>query len=598
MRKSIGTKVRLTGGILCAALLLSACTGTGSMSQKESGANTGAVEMEAVDRYFENGVIYTVDENDTVAEAMAVRDGKIVFVGSAKEGEAYKSEAEEVVDLKGQMMLPGFTDAHIHMITEDFFDFTFDATMSLAEVEKLITDTIKAHPDQEAYYGFGFMKEMFEGEEASIGPRKERLDALCADKPVSILSFDGHMAWANTKALEAAGITKETKDIQGGTIYKDEKSGELWGILVENAVRLLPLKRFSDDEMKTIIQEYNTNLNAFGYTGILALQGNGFLEIPWETLGNLEEEGLLTMRTRGANMISNWESEKDLDRLKELVGTYTSPLLAATTAKFFVDGVVDYRTAYMLEPYEDVDSYGEAVWETDALGEAVKTVHEMGVQAHFHAIGDAAARMALDAVEYAKDETGSSDTRDVLTHLQYVSDEDIGRMGELDAVAVAQPFWHYKEPGYFEEVEVAAVGQRAEQEYPMRSLLDAGVTLAYSSDYPASPYPNPFHAIETSVTRNMPAGWLIELPDIKDMDDPAYLLNADERVSVADAIRGFTASAAYSTHTDDITGSLEVGKSADMIVIDQNLLEIHPLDISETTVLATYLEGRQVYEVS
>lgn len=581
-----GLKTKMAGGLLCGALVLSSCMGAKAAPEK------------TIDQYFENGVIYTVDDNDTVAEALAVKDGKIVFVGSSEEGKSYRDEAEEVVDLKGQMLLPGFTDAHIHMITEDFFDFVFDATMSLEDMEKMIADSIKANPDQEAYYGFGFMMEKFEGEEAEIGPKKERLDEICADKPIVILSFDGHMAWLNTKAFEAAGITKDTEQVQGGDIYKGE-DGELWGVLIENAMRLAPIKEFSSEDMKKIIQEYNSTLNSFGYTGILALEGNGFLEIPWEELSELDEDDLLTVRTRGASFISNWDTEEDLEVLSELAKKYQSPLLSATTAKFFVDGVMDYRTALLLEEYSDVPGhYGVAVWEQEALNEAVNAVHELGLQVHFHAIGDGASRMALDAVEAARELANLSDPRNVITHLQLVQKEDIERFAALDTIAVAQPFWHYKEPGYFDEVEYKAIGERAESEYPMQSFLDAGAILAYSSDYPASPYPNPFYALEISVTRNMPAGWPYEMDDITDIDDPAYLLNADERVSIADAIRGFTASAAYSIFTDDTSGSLQVGKSADMIIIDQNLLEIDPLEISETNVVATYLEGRQVYELS
>ncbi len=190
--------------------------------------------------YFENGTIYTVDDQDTIAEALAIEDGVIVFVGAAEDGKTYREAAEEVVDLKGGMLLPGFIDAHIHSVMPEFFDFTllddFDVDSVLDTIEKYI----KANPDQESYSGFGYYAWIFEGEELLNGPQKERLDEICPDKPIFIYSYDGHAAWLNSKCFEVSGITEETQSTPGGEIVKDSDTGALWGTLRDTAMSMLP----------------------------------------------------------------------------------------------------------------------------------------------------------------------------------------------------------------------------------------------------------------------------------------------------------------------------------------------------------------------
>ncbi len=282
--------------------------------------------------------------------------------------------------------------------------------------------------------------------------------------------------------------------------------------------------------------------------------------------------------------------------LAELQERYNGELLALTSAKLFADGVLDNKSALLLEPYtDDPENSGVSVWTQDAMNAAVAAVNARGVQAHTHAIGDGAVRMALDAAQYAADNVQGGDCRNTITHLQLVSEEDMPRFGELDVTAIEQPYWFLKEDSFWAEVEYAAIGERAEDEYPARALLDQGARLAFSSDYPVTEVPNPFLAVEAGVTRNLTEGRENGIRDITDMDDPAYLLGAEERLTVQEMIRGFTADAAYSIFAEDVTGTLEVGKSADMIVIDQDLLTIDPIDISDTGVVRTYLKGQLVY---
>ncbi|NLW79767.1 MAG: amidohydrolase [Ruminococcaceae bacterium] len=577
--------VSLLAAILLLALLLGGC------GSKAKPPEQGDII------YFENGAIYTADEADTLAEALALQDGKIVFVGAAEAGAAFRAQALEVVDLKGGMLLPGFIDAHIHCVSPDFFDFVLYDAISLDTTMQTIEKAIKANPDQPFYTGFGYYPALFTGAEAAKGPTKERLDAICPDKPVVIYAYDGHAAWLNSKGLEAGGITPQTASPPGGEVVLDDATGALWGTLKDSAMSLAPPFGLEGEALATALERFLAQLNAYGYTSIMTLPGNGYMPVAWEGFAALEAAERLSLRVRGAGTMTSWRVDEDLADLLELQARHSGERLKLIAAKIFVDGVVDSESALLLEPYSDAPGHqGESVWTQQALDDVVARLNAQGVQAHFHAVGDGAVRMALDAVDAAR--AGGQDVaarRNAITHLQLVAQADKPRLAELGVVAAVQPYWHYKVPQYWEAVEYTALGPRAETEYPLSSLAEAGALLAFASDYPVTPDPNPFLAIETAVTRNMPDGSMLELDNLADWNAPATLLAAEERLSVRQAIRGFTANAAYAIDEEDVTGSLEVGKSADLVVIDQDLMAIDPLDISDTRVLRTYFQGRLVY---
>lgn len=579
-------KLLLTAGVLVMATSLFAC-------KKE------ATKEEASDIvYFENGVVYTSTEEDTIAEALAMEDGKIVFVGSAKDGESYKEKAKEVVDLDGGMLMPGFIDGHIHTVTPNFFDFNLLSDTEVDAALNTIETYVNENPDKELYSAYGYLTSMFEGEELEKGPSKERLDKICPDKPLAVFAFDGHAAWLNSKAFELSKITPETKVTPGGEIPLTA-SGELWGSLKDSALSMIApeLLELSDDKAEDVLTEYQTLMNSYGYTSIMAFPGNGFMPIPWKGFASLMDEDQLTLRVHGAGIVKSWSIDEDLETVKKLHEEYDSDLLACTSAKIFADGVMDSKSAYMLAPYEgEPDNYGETAWSQDDLNKVFVSLNEANIQAHVHAIGDGATRLALNAAEYAKENTAEGDYRNAITHLQIVADEDKPRFGELDVLAVTQPYWALKQPDYWKEIEHASLGDRADTEYPLKSLQDAGATIVAASDYPVTIDPNPFIAVETGVTRNLADATPYGVEEITDMDDPQWLLAPEERLSVEDMIRAYTVNAAFSIFSDDVTGTLEVGKSADLIVVDQNILEVNPVDISNTKVLQTYLQGKKVFD--
>ncbi len=581
-------KLRMISLLSAVVLMLGGCGKTAT-------AQTAGTALKT-DTYFENGIIYTADRNNTIVEALAVSDGVITFAGTAKEGESYKKAAAEVIDLQGKMLMPGLIDGHLHSVSPDFFDFSLLGILSADETLKTIKACVDANPAQETFYGFGFMATLFDDEEISKGPRKERLDEICPDKPMIILSYDGHSVWLNSKALEYCHVTKETECVPGGVIVKDD-NGELWGTLQDAAVSYTSEFPLNQEKVTVALKEFLQTLNSMGYTTIMSPPANGFFPIPWEAYKKLEDENQLSVRVRAASIITSWHMDKDLATVKELKEKYgNGDLLKLYGTKFFLDGVVDNKSAYLLEPYTNDPTYrGEAGWEPEALKEAVKAVNELDMPVHLHAMGDAATRMGLDAIEYSQDKLGRDDFRNAMTHLQIIEPADMKRFGELKIVAVANPYWHYKGPQFWDVIEYAFIGERAETEYPLKTFLDNNVTLVFASDYPVTSVPNPFVSIQTGVTRNLVDGTEYGVPDITNMDDPTYLLSAEERLTVEQMIQGYTRDAAYAVFEEDNTGSLEVGKAADLIIIDQNILTIEPLKMKETKVLRTYLKGQLVF---
>ena len=567
-------------------------------NETNPGGPTGATEA---DLLFVNGVIYTVDRDDRLAESLAVRDGRIIFVGDEKGAMPFKGPRTEVVDLRGGLLLPGFADAHIHApgpLTAKLFDFDLSGLFEADRVMGVIEAAVKGDPGREMYLGWGYPTSAFTGAEGSKGPRKERLDAVSADKPIIVVANDCHSVWMNSRALEVFGITSETPPPAGGVIEKDDRTGELWGVLKDAAMALVKDVRAPREKMLEVLEEFQGLMHRLGYTSITAMAAT-FIpvigDIPWEFFREMEREGRLTLKIDGSHcLLATDELEEKIKEAEKLREEHGGEFLRLNTIKIFADGVVDLRTAFLLEPYTDAPvNLGEPGWEREQLYEALARANEAGFQVHTHAIGDAAVRLALDACEYAG--RLSRGRRNVITHLQLGNPLDLPRLKSLSVVACVQPYWHIKQPEYWEPVEQRALGERAERMYPLKSLFEAGAVVVSSSDSPITMRPDPLMAIQSGVTRNLVVGAEYNVPDIADPDDPAWLLGADQRVSVGEMIRSFTVNSAYAAFRDKDAGCLEPGKQADLVVLDKNILVCPQLEIHQARVRQTYVNGRLVY---
>lgn len=567
-------------GLLAASCLLAAC-GQGDRAP-EPGATKAPARNNAADFVFRGGGVYTVDAERSWAEALAVRDGRIVFVGSDEGAAAWIGPQSRVIELEGRMVLPGFQDAHVHPITGGIEALACDlnAANNVEGYLAVIRRCAEDRPDEAWISGGGWSMSVFgPGALAS----KTLLDDAVPDRPVFLESADGHTVWVNSRALEIAGITAETPDPPDGRIDRDPETGEPVGSLQEGAADLveahLPpvtLEKRIDGLRYTVKM-----LNAYGIT---AIQDAHVEPEEFPAYAALDASGELSLRVVGAQW---WERDRGLEQIAEMVErreNFTRGGMDAGSVKIMQDGVMENYTAAMLDPYlVEGSPRGIPMIEPEFLNEAVAALDAEGFQVHFHAIGDAAVRQSLDAVEYALERNGDRDLRHHISHLELIHPDDIPRFASLNVVANFQPLWAYPDD-YITELTVPFIGpERAQWLYPIGSVLESGGTIAFGSDWSVSTA-NPFAQMEVAVRRADP------------LDDDGEVLLPEQRIALADAIAAFTINAAFVNRLENETGSVEVGKAADLAVLDRNLFEIDARELTATEVVMTMIAGEIVYE--
>jgi len=547
------------------------------------------------DIVFQNGAVYAVDQQRSMAEAVAVKGKDIIFVGSNSAAAELVGPKTEVIDLDGKMVLPGFIDSHAHVsatINEDDSAMLYHLD-SAAGYVSAVKDFAINHPDLSVIYGHGWNNEVFPPE----GPLKDELDAVIVDRPVSLMSNDGHSIWVNSKALEMAGITKDTPCPSGGMIEINPATGEPSGTIRETARDLVQnvLPPYTVEQLKTGIRDFMLEAARVGITSVHdpmlllsdcdgQLNGYGAARNSILAFEELVKNAELTCRVRGTILTDPTKGDSQVPALASACAAQKHPLFQISGAKVFIDGVVEGGTAYLHEPYaHKPDFRGEPLWEPEYLNALCRAADRANLQIHIHAIGDAAIRMSLDALAYAREQNGQRNSRHLITHLQVVDYADIPRFAELDIVGVPQPFWHVKGKHIW-ELEVKYLGrERAEIEYPMKSFLDAGVTLASASDYPVQVPSPPLVGIMLGVLRCIPGD-----------PDPNEILGPRERMTLPDMIASFTINGAYANFMEDVTGSIEVGKKADLVVLERNMFDIPTEEIGDVKVLMTMFEGNVV----
>ncbi len=546
--------------------------------------STVAPKIEA-DFVLEGAAVYTVDAVRTWAEAVAVRGEEIVYVGGSKGAARYVGPRTRVVNLAGKMVLPGFQDAHLHPLwagIEQLHCMLYDLTTQEAYV-RAVAQCAASHPEEQWVYGAGWDMAVFPG---GI-PNRRALDAVVSNRPVFLSSKDGHTAWVNSKALEIAGITRETADPPRGRIDRDA-DGEPIGSLQESAIELVGklVPRTTPEQAREGLKLAIQQLNSFGITSVLEASAplgdaQGFNML--DAYRDVDRAGGLTART----VISlSWDPEKGDEQIQDLVRArreYTQGRVRAHTVKIYQDGVIEAKTAAVLEPYVGTENdTGMALVEPEALKRIVTQVDKEGFQLHFHAIGDAAIRQVFDALEAARTANGARDSRHHLSHIELFHPDDIPRFRELGAVANFQPLWALAD-SYINELTLPLLPPETHRWiYPIGSVLRSGAVVAFGSDWSVSSA-NPLEEMEVAVRR---ADW-------KKSDAATFL--PDERIDLRDAIAAFTINSAYVNFQEDRTGSIEVGKLADLVVLDRNLFAIDANQISEAKVLMTLLGGKPVY---
>lgn len=549
------------------------------------------------DLVFVNGHIQTmVNEND-VAQAVAIKDGTIVYVGDDAGAENFIGGSTERIDLNGQFVSPGFMDGHLHgpqPYYEQMFQIAIpDGTRTNDEYLKIIKDFVDAHPELDVYYGGAFMLNAFmQPDGSNPGPQKADLDAICSDKPIMIRDVSHHSMWANSKALEIAGITKDTPDPDGGIIARDA-NGEPSGLLTDKAKNMLTAKinvDYTVENMKKAYEAFQDYCLSQGITGLTNINLANCETIHADALKQMEDEGNLHLRQQFLVWGSSGDTYEQIEgKLKE-IEKYNSDMINTGTVKIVYDGVTEGATAVMLEPYMPAAGKGEnwtggSDWESEKLNSVIAELDKNGYQVHVHAIGDGAVRATLDAYEYARNQNGDSDRRHSMVHVSAIHPDDIVRSADLKVVSNLQFLWMYNDP--LCRLESAFVGEeRAMAFYPSKNMLDAGCIISGGSDGAVTSYV-PLLQIETGITRNSP------FPGEEDTDMYRW---KEQGLTAYQMLEIYTKNVAYQNHMDEIIGTIEVGKRADMVVLGDNILEIDAKKISDTKVVYTISDGEIVYK--
>jgi predicted amidohydrolase YtcJ len=535
----------------------------------------------APDLILTHGDIRTMDPLQPRAQALAVRAGRIVAIGNNDEIAALANGRTRKVHAGGRLVLPGFQDTHIHLQdsgTGFSTSVNLEGARSVEELQNLIRDY--AHGTNELWVrGVGWYSGIFGAHNLD----RHVLDAAVPDRPVYIYASDGHNAAMNTKACELVGLDASVGDPPGGSFVRDDK-GVPTGLIYEDAidwVRARMPKRELDAYAKGV--RYGQKLcNRHGITGVLDAM---VAERHMKVYRGLEEAGELSVRLCATAKVYPEESVKDaLGRLEALRRDFRSDLVAMHSAKFFLDGVLENRTAAMIEDYSDKDGGNAPImFDVDHLRDLFVAFDAARFQLHVHVIGDRATRVALDCIEAARTANGAWPSLHQLAHVQVIHPDDIPRLRQLGVVTNMQPLWARCEPSVT-DVALPFIGaDRGRWMYPWRTIVESGAPYAVSSDWGVSTL-NPFPIMQTAVTRQ-PAHVAKDFP----------VFEAQERMTVEQVVRGYTTFAAAAAWRAEETGSLIPGKHADVIVLDRDIFSVDPYAIGETQVELTLLGGREVH---
>lgn len=562
----------ISAGLILAALALTSC---------------GSSEQPGVDHVFYNANVYTVNDSNPSAQAVAVSGNEIVYVGNDAGAMELVGSNTAQHDLGGQMLLPGFIDSHMHPIMGGQYAqaLSLETGGTVDEWIAAIADYAAANPDAPVLFGYGWLATTFGPE----GPQKELIDEVAGDRPVLLMDEGFHAAWANSKTLELLNITQDTPDPEPGfSYYKRDENGEATGYLLEGtgvaAMEQLDVvtEQTITDGTAIVIDA----LNAYGVTAVFDAGAFGHEQRLNTILGGLENAGELTLRVVGAYAVAEAGAAEDavenaLETKRSVVGdNYHYRML-----KIMDDGTVEGRTAAMFEDYQgEPGNSGETVFSQEVLTQMVVDATAAKLDVHIHALGERAIHETLNAIETARQVHPETDSRYAICHIQIMTDQDLPRFAELDVIAQSSPLW----ASYDTYGKQFVSDDQFERSWRYNSLKESGARLTWGSDFPASGAGmlgmSPVLQMEIGHTRQYPGE-----------PDAPIQPRESERVDIETLIRGYTIDAAYQLRMEDEIGSIEVGKKADLVVLDQNLFEVDAYAIHQTNVILTVFDGEIVY---
>ncbi len=537
--------------------------------------------MHSPDLILLNARIVTMDPVWPTAQALAVSGGRVAALGSDADIRALAGKATRVVDAGGRMVLPGLQDTHIHL-QDSGQDYSQNAVLSEARTPDELVDILVAFAAKQAtpwITGVGWYSGVFSADNLD----RALLDRAVPDRPCMIVASDGHNACLNSLAVAATGL-QDAADPQNGHFVRDGQ-GRATGMVYEEAVAWVEARmpELTDDSFVAGITWGAGLANRHGITGVLDARVK---ERHVRIYNRMAAEDALTVRVGSTALVNAFDKTSEaVERLSDFRAGAQNDMFKVHSAKFFFDGVVENGTAAMIAPYSDTGLNAPVMFETAQIAEMFTAFDAARFQIHVHCIGDMAVRAALDGMEAARRSNCAWPSDHQIAHIQFIDPADVGRFRPLGVMANVQPLWARHESSVDDVAVPAAGNERSQWMYAFRSLLDTGAGMALSSDWGVSTL-NPFEIMETAVTRQPPKA---------EGSIPPFL--PEQRISRIEALRGYTTMAARAAWRSFDTGSLGIGKYADLIVIDRDFLTCDAYDIGDTRVLLTLLGGQEVWRV-
>lgn len=557
----------------------------------------------AKDTLFVNGAVWTAGYKLPRAEAVLVRDGLVRYVGSGKEASRLADKNARVMDLRGRMLLPGFVETHSHPAVAGLLNSKLQVigTRTVADMQAALKKYAKANPNEKVLFGFGFPSALNTAVNAAgvKGPHRKDLDAVVSDRPVMLIALDAHSAWVNTKALEVAGITKDTPDpLPGVHYYQRDKNGDPTGWMVEgNAFwPLVPLFGVGSEKdfreaFSAILPEYS----AMGITTVLdaGIPGGETIERnALKALSAMEREGRLSLRFRASSYL-NSPNAKGADKARAVLRMrrdFASDLMDIHTIKIPNDGTIEGETAAMLKPYAAGGS-GAVLMSGEPFSRFLSDLRRAGLDAHIHAIGDRAVRVTLDAVSAARKAVPKSDGRVTIAHAMLVAPEDFRRMKALDVMVQTTPHWAHDLSGTLGLYSSLLDPGRGANVMLLKNMWDSSPLVSFGADYPATglPFPqtSPLHGIEIGRTRRAP-GAVAGPP----------LPPRGQKMTLADMLKGYTVNGARQLRLEDKVGAIAPGMQADLVVLERDIFKEPSNLVHKVRVDMTVVAGRVVFKRS
>ena len=534
-----------------------------------------------------HGKIHTEDAGRSVAQALAIRGNAIVAVGTDQAVGAFVGPGTRTVDLRGRVVLPGIIDAHTHpaQSAQDLGKCSLeDKALAPPDIKSRVRTCLEERPGERTQWF-----EVVMVNPSGLTLTLADLDTMLPDRPMLLSGSDGHTVWANSAALKLAHITAATKDPAGGHIERDA-AGRATGTLRDSAAEMA-LAAKPQPSLDHEVAQLDEAFDSMRAAGITSVQDAAVDDHTMQIYKRLYDAHRLNMRVRGSFHLKDLHEPAAVligEAVKFRAKWATDPdFLRADAVKIFADGVIEYpsQTAALLEPYLDAQgrptrNRGPSYFVQDNLNQIVTAADAAGLTVHIHAIGDRAVRSALDAFAEARRRNGALDNRGQIAHLELINPADFPRFKELGVIANFQLLWAQRDD-YVEGATVKYLGpERSRYLYPARSLRDAGAKIAGGSDWGVSSF-NAFAAMEHAITRSEARGRPALLPE--------------QSLSLQDMVDAYTINAAFALKQERTTGSIEAGKRGDFIVLDRDVFAIDPFDLHDTRVMATYLDGREVY---